>query len=453
MYYVSRISGALAVLALFAAGWFSVRFALADADFRRDDPESVARAVALSSRNTEYLAFRALQLDYDGVDSTAILERVAALNPMASAPRIRLGLAAEVRGDFVSAEKWMLDAARVDRQFEPRWTLANFYFRRENATEFWKWMRAGLDISYGDRRPAFDLCWRVSSDAQEILARAIPDRHDVLIGYLSYLFEAHRLTAAAPVALKLAAVADASDRESLLAACDAFLEAGVAASARALWIAMGYATASGVFHGSFEPPRTGHGFDWRPVESPGVVHTDLNEPRPAHRIKFDGRQPESCELLRQIVSLQAGVRYTLRWEARTVSLIPLSFVRRTPASAAGPLAGHPDLAEKLKSRAGAPGAGQGTRPTELLPSATGIEWRVAGLNAPIASSDDWRAGELSFVAPSDLVSLVLAYQRPSGQARAEGSVELTRVTSLPEARSPAALSPAATRSGNSPRAN
>ena len=45
--------------------------------------------------------------------------------------------------------------------------------------------------------------------------------------------------------------------------------------------------------------------------------------------------------------------------------MPLSFVGRTPSSAAGPLAGHSDVAEKSTSRAGAPGAGQGTRPTDL----------------------------------------------------------------------------------------
>src|SRR5258708_38808778 len=40
------------------------------------------------------------------------------------------------------------------------------------------------------------------------------------------------------------------------------------------------------------------------------------------------------------------------------------FVGRTPASAAGPLAGHSDLVKTSTSRARAPGAGQGTRPTD-----------------------------------------------------------------------------------------
>ena len=34
-----------------------------------------------------------------------------------------------------------------------------------------KWMRAALSF-YGDRAPAFDLCWRLSQDPQEIFERA-----------------------------------------------------------------------------------------------------------------------------------------------------------------------------------------------------------------------------------------------------------------------------------------
>jgi len=42
------------------------------------------------------------------------------------------------------------------------------------------------------------------------------------------------------------------------------------------------------------------------------------------------------------------------------------FVGRTPASAASPLAGHSDFVETSTSRARAPGAGQGTRPTDAM---------------------------------------------------------------------------------------
>ena len=380
MYYVSRIAAAFILAALFAASGFSIRLAQAEANFAKRNPKSVARAIEIMPRNTEYLAFRALELDYDGADSTPLLERMASLNPLASAPRIQLGLAAEIHGDSESAERWLLEAARIDRQFEPRWTLANFYFRHENPAEFWKWIRLALQVSYGDRRPAFDLCWRISEDPQEILTRAIPERGDVAAAYLAYLLEERRLPAAVTVALKLAAAGDPNDRQLLLTACDALIDAGDAASSSELWHAMGYPAPSGITAGDFEAPRIGHGFDWRIFDAPGVSHRALDAP-PAHRVALNGQQPEACELLRQIVSLEPRARYVLEWEARTQS----------------------------------------------LSSPSGLEWRIAGDHAPIGSQDDWRAGALSFIAPSNLTALSLAYQRPSGEVRAEGWVELRHV--------------------------
>lgn len=380
MYYISRIAAAFVIAVLLAASWFSIRLAQADADFRKHDPASVARAITIMPRNTDYIAFRALQLDYDGADPTPLLQRIASLNPLASAPRIQLGLAADIRGDPRSAETWLLDAARIDRQFEPRWTLANFYFRRENPAEFWRWMRLALEVSYGDRRPAFDLCWRESTDPREILTRAIPERHEVVAAYLAYLLDQRRLPAAT-VALRLAGADDPNDRKLLLAACDALIDANDAVSALALWRAMGYAAPSGITSGDFESPRTGRGFDWRMSDVPGVNHIVLDAP-PAHRVALSGREPEACDLLRQIVSLQPRTRYILKWEARTQS----------------------------------------------LSSPSGLEWRIAGERAPINSQDDWHGGELSFVAPFALTALTLAYQRPSGQPRAEGWVDLRHVS-------------------------
>jgi len=410
MYYISRIASLAAVVALTAAASFSVRLALADAAFRNRIPASVDRAMVLAPLNSEYLSFRALQLEYDGQNPEPLLERMAILNPLSSAPRIRLGLAAEMRGDSSAAEKWLLDAARVDRQFETQWTLANFYFRRDLSgkvpsgqavDQFWKWMRSGLEVSYGDRRPAFDLCWRASRDPAEILSRAMPDRHDVVAAYLGYVLDQNRLDAVTSAALKLAAMnrvsvkpaatRDPVDEALLYQACDALLDSAAvavvpadtsraAAGALAVWLALGKSQPSGVTNGNFATRPVSHGFDWRAIQTPGVTHVDLDAP-PAHRITLSGRQPESCGLLRQIVSLRVGHRYTLRWESRTQS----------------------------------------------LSSPAGIEWRIAGAHASLAPSEDWRAGQTDFTALSALLPLTLVFDRPSGQARAEGSIELRAV--------------------------
>ncbi len=378
VYYVSRVVTVAVLLILIVAAVYSIRLAMADAAFRRQTPEGVARAVEIFPDRATYLLLRALQLDYDGVDSTALLERAARVNPLSSAPRIRLGLAAETRGDFTKAETWLLDAARVDRQFEPRWTLANFYFRRERWDEFWKWMRAALEISYGDRRLAFDLCWRVTQDSDEVLRRAIPDQHDVLAAYLNYVMDRHR-NAVGPVALKLAALGNAADVPPLESACDVLVDSGEVAEARALWKQLGHRQTALITNGDFAAEPGGHGFDWRLAHPPGVTNISLPG---AHRILFSGKQPESCELLRQFVMLEAGKRYSLHWEARTRGL-------------------------------GSP---------------SGVEWRASSAQGAVETVENWRSGGVEFTAGAALVPVTLSYQRPTGEVRAEGSMEIRNVS-------------------------
>ncbi len=378
VYYVSRIFAAAAIIVLGIAAVYSVRLALADAAFRRQTPQSVARALEILPDRASYLLFHALQLDYEGEDSTALLERAARVNPLSSAPRIRLGLAAETRSDFSGAEKWLLDAARVDRQFEPRWTLANFYFRRERPDEFWKWMRSSLEVSYGDRRPAFDLCWRMTQNSDVVLARAIPDRHEVLAAYVYYVMDQHR-EAVGPAALKVAGLHDRADLPQLETACDLLIDSGKIVEARELWTQMGRAPAGLIVNGAFTAEPSGHGFDWRPSRPEGVDYVALAG---AYRIALSGQQPEFCELLRQFVTLEPGKLYALRWEARTRGF--------------------------------------------AAPS--GIDWIVGATNAALEPSQDWQAGTAEFKAVKSLMPITLAYRRPTGHARAEGSVEIRAVS-------------------------
>ena len=378
VYYVSRIFAVAALFVLAIAAVYSMRLALADAAFRKQTPQAVARALEILPDRAAYLLFRAQQMDYDGENSTALLERAARVNPLSSAARIRLGLAAEARGDFSGAEKWLLDAARVDRQFEPRWTLANFYFRRQRSGEFWKWMRAALEVSYGDRRLAFDLCWRMTQNAQEVLAQAIPVRHDVLAAYLYYVMDG-RHEAAGAVALKLAQLQDPSDVPQLETACDLLIDAGKFAEARDLWQRMGHAQTGLIENGDFAAAPSGHGFDWRPSPAEGLSDVPLPG---SYSIRFSGKQPESTELLRHFVVLEPEKMYSLRWEARTQGFV----------------------------------------------SPSGIEWTAGVTRAALEPAQDWRVGGIDFKAEAALLPITLAYRRPTGQARAEGLIEIRNVS-------------------------
>jgi tetratricopeptide (TPR) repeat protein len=378
VYYARRIFAVAALLVLAVAAVYSIRLALADAAFRRRTPQSVARALEILPDRANYLLFRAQQMDYDGENSTALLERAARVNPLSSAPRIRLGLAAEARGDLSGAEKWLLDAASVDRQFEPRWTLANFYFRRERRSEFWKWIRAALDVSYGDRRLAFDLCWRMSQNAEEVLAQAIPERREVLAAYLYYVTDQRR-GAVGAAALKLAQLRDQPDVPELETACDLLIDDGKFAEARELWQRMGHPQTGLIANGDFGTEPSGHGFDWRPSSAEGLSYVPLPG---SYRILFSGRQPESTELLRQFVALQPDKTYSLHWVARTQGFV----------------------------------------------SPSGVEWSVGMARAALEPAQDWHAGIMDFKAEAALMPITLVYHRPTGQARAEGSVEIRAVS-------------------------
>ena len=370
----------ITLLALATACWWSIRLARADAAFRQRTPAEVARAIELEPENGEYLAALALQAEYTGQDSTQLLEEVARLNPRASAPRIRLGLAAELRGDTKAAERWLKEAYAVDRQFETRWTLTNFYFRQGKPDEFWTWMKSALEMSYGDRVAAFDLCWQESSHQDEILDRAIPDRREVVASYLVYVLNHHRQTAIAGAANRLAKLRVPDDLPLLYAASDALVDGGQTTEAADLWQALGNTRPEGITHPDFEEPRSGHGFDWIFAEIPGVDQVALETP--GHRIRFNGQQPESCELLRQVVAgLRPGAAYTLHWESRT----------------------------------------QG------MASPTGLTWRIDKSSGEVAASEDWSAGQMVFTPDSDHAVLVLAYRRPQGQVRTEGSLDLRQV--------------------------
>jgi hypothetical protein len=62
-------------------------------------------------------------------------------------------------------------AASVDATFLPSWSLANFYFRRENTARFWYWARRAAQMDPDDAAPLFRLAWYVSPNAGEIASR------------------------------------------------------------------------------------------------------------------------------------------------------------------------------------------------------------------------------------------------------------------------------------------
>jgi hypothetical protein len=217
---------------------------------------------------------------------------------------MQAGQREEFAGDLGAAERDLLRAAQISRLYQPRYLLAQFYFRHPSGDRYWNWSRAALDTAPGDVGVIFNLSWNTHPDALWLWQNAIPHRAEIARQYLAFLTSMQEWTGSLTIARDLASRAIPSDRDTLLAWCDARLESGGSADSREIWDAMcrrkllPYSPGDTVTNASFSQTPLATAFDWRPARVPGVTVSTTSG---RLRITFTGRQPEQCLLIWQYV--------------------------------------------------------------------------------------------------------------------------------------------------------
>ena len=376
------------------ATFHTLKVGYADRLYHQGSAPAVARAGRLLPGNAAFF-------QDDPRDRTALAHAVAE-NPRYSSGWIALGLLAEIDRQIPRAEQLLLEAARVDNTYEPRWTLANFYFRARDQEKFWIWARKAAEMAYHDQTPLFQLCWRNTQDPAVILARAIPDRSLILAQYLNFLLLQGKVAESEAVAERLIVRATGEASPLLVSYCDRLIAAGRMAGAVRAWNALcergllpyqpldprqGRSLTNGDF--AISPRSTG--FDWRSQPPDGITAVRTGSPA-AFRLSFSGSQPERCQLLSQVLPVAPSRGHRLVYDFRT----------------------------------------------EGIPSPSGLRWYVSDLAtwkelsaSPLESSDgSWRQGALGFTAPSSDrgILLVLEYQRAAGTTRIEGNLWLRQLS-------------------------
>lgn len=224
-------------------------------------------AAAIAPQNAAYRLAAALGEE----DPQPGIRAAIRLSPRDASLRIRLGLAAEQAGDPRAAERALLEAARLSRKYEPRWTLAGFYFRQNKIDDFWRWGREAVKMSYRDPQPLFDLAWEAEKDGAAIRQKlGVEARPDTWRAWVRHAAATGRLD-------EVEAVLDRGTPEA--AVVEALL-AGKRIKALA---------------------RLGghHALDWRAVPQEGVVFAPSPDGR-GFSVAFDGRQPEQCDVAARI---------------------------------------------------------------------------------------------------------------------------------------------------------
>ena len=181
----------------------TLRLAAAEARFRLNPELALQSPLWLSAANLT---------GYDSLPEE--LRAAVRLNPRLSSAWIYLGLDAEADGNLSEAEADLLQAARVDHQYLPAWTLANFYFRRGDAEQFWPWAARAAALTSDDYRPLLRLADTLETSPQAVAAR-LAGGAPLLRAYLDLLIGTGRLDSAQEIAGLLAARHDPSDRARL----------------------------------------------------------------------------------------------------------------------------------------------------------------------------------------------------------------------------------------------
>lgn len=225
---------------------------------------------------------------------------------------MELAQRAEFARDLPLAERSLLRAAAISRLYQPRYLLAQYYFRHPSSDLFWTWSRAALETAYGDNGALLDLIWRAYPDGQWLWEHAIPHRPIVVRQYLGLLNARAQWRPAFEVAQYLARNGDRPDVQALLIWCDTRLAAGDFREPRSVWNelcrrkVLAYDPGALVTNPGFIEPAISAGFDWRPAATPGVTIA-LGGGR--LRLDLTGQQPEQCTLVWQYLALEAGARY------------------------------------------------------------------------------------------------------------------------------------------------
>ena len=395
----ARVMIAAAAAAGFAvAGAWSLRLARADYWFGQETVASTAKALEFTPDQSEYLVRLALLVgDQDPARALAALRQAVKLNPNDGRAWVEQGLRLEEAGDLVGAESALLTAADIDETYLPRWTLLNYYFRRNNADRFWYWAKAAVPMIYGDPVPLFHLCGRVEEDGR-LIGRLDIRQPEIQSAYVFYLLDSGHADLAGSASRDVLAGKRKEDVPLLLEACDRLIDAGRIEDSEAIWDGLAHSgrltlppriePAPILTDGDFAVSPVGHGYDWRLPELEGIS-ASREDGAAGLRLTFSGMQAEAAEPLLQFVRVEEDAAYQLRYSYR-----------------------NSDIGAE-----------------------SGLAWCVTGMNGErIAESRELTPGEtadgiMPFVTPPGcrVVRLSLEYRRRPGTTRIAGYLVLRGV--------------------------
>jgi tetratricopeptide (TPR) repeat protein len=307
-----------AVLLASYAGVETVRFACAERLSHRDTVEALQAALRMTPGNADYYA-RIATLDPSRDDELRV---ALALNPRDPSWWIMSSVSQEEAGDVAGAEKSLRQANMVSRYYTPRWSLAAFYYRHGNNSEFIKWARSALSVGYGLPESLYQMAQKLGFPSNQILDDLLPAVPERVDSYLHLLLQQGKVEQEYAAAAQLLRIGSKENRSSVLETCESLFIADQIDQAVALWNSaiqvrwmdlspLDPLSGKSLGDGSFAGEALELGFDWK-SSIPSGISTSRSVPDRSLYLEFSGSQPEAGELISQFVPLLPNRHYQLQ---------------------------------------------------------------------------------------------------------------------------------------------
>ncbi|MGJ5815162.1 hypothetical protein [Paludibaculum fermentans] len=360
-------------------------------------PEEMRAASAIDPLNDLHLIRLAQKLEDDGQPSLEAWRQAITVNPRRDLSLTQAAIAAELSGSTPEAEHLLLQAEQYNHLWLPRWSLANFYARHNQASQTFRWAREAMLRSYADPSALFLLCRNSGASNADLLQSIIPPTPAARGAFVYFLVrqkEPDSLELAAAAYLKSAQISGTrpiEKVETVAAAITALIAADQPDPAWRLWTLLDSAhllpyaagtAAQPLVNPDLRPPLRPPAFDWQ-IPAVAGVETLRGVPDNGIKFTFSGTQPEFAELLAQNLYLRAANEWTLAFEYETRGF--------------------------------------------SQPKA-GLRWKLGGADAvqDLVLTEDWQPASITWNVPpaSGLRRLSLEIVRVNGQPRVEGELRL-----------------------------
>ena len=332
----------------------ATQFPLAQADRirRHPSPERIDEAIALDPLNAYGYTMKAELLDAESADSSESWIQAGRLSPRDSEILIRRALISEKASKVDQAEWLFLQAAALDQTWKPRFSLTNFYLRQQRLEAVVLWAGKSAERASSDIHSLFRLLSASGLPMAEIQQRILPRNRKVIHAFLDHLnsldpiqdiSEAARDLAsfiphASPDWPGLEARVDSKkmnfpalplEEQSLRYSVERLIRGKDFANALSLnnFLAQRFPAVAKfsneeqlIVDPEFRDQPTGNLLDWN-FNSSSELRFQPGQLPGGLKLHLSGKQPESIELLSQVLLVPADFAFRLEFKSDSAQLV------------------------------------------------------------------------------------------------------------------------------------